>query len=97
MDFDLIKLAELGPGDRPLKGYHIPLEKGYIRLMSSKVDPEGMVVAINYFGKVDSEGKLTTLTRVTDKRQTLDEFEADLASFKSMIENSGLTIFIEKL
>ena len=97
MDIDYIKLAELVPGEKPYKGYHIPLEKGYIRIMSSKLDKEGMVVAINYYGKVDSSGKVYELNPVTDKRQTVEEFEEDLQKFEEMIEKSGLHMFIEKL
>jgi hypothetical protein len=97
MDIDYLKLAELTPGEKPYKGYHIPLEKGYIRIMSSKLDKEGMVVAINYYGKVDREGKVYELNPVTDKKQTVKEFEDDLKRFKDMIEQSGLHMFIEDL
>ena len=97
MKIDYIMLAEVGPGEKPYKGYHIPLEKGYIRLMASKLDKEGMVVAINYYGRLDETGGALELNRVTDKRQTVKEFEDDLARFKGMIEKSGMSIFIEAL
>ncbi len=97
MDIDYLKLAELALGEKPYKGYNIPLEKGYIRIMSSKLDKEGMVVAINYYGKVDKAGKVYELNPVTDKRQTVEEFEDDLQRFKDMIEKSGLHMFIEEL
>jgi len=97
MDIDYIKLAELVPGDKPYKGYHIPLEKGYLRVMASRLDSEGMVVAVNYYGKVDSEGDIIELNRVASKRQELAEFEDDLESFSLMLEKSGNHIFIEKL
>ena len=97
MNIDYLRLAELTPGEKPYKGYSIPLEKGYIRIMSSKLDMEGMVIAINYYGKVDREGKVYELNRVTDKKQTVKEFEDDLKRFKDMIEKSGLQMFIEEL
>jgi hypothetical protein len=97
MNIDYLRLAELAPGEKPYKGYYIPLEKGYIRIMSSKLDKEGMVVAINYYGKVDREGKVYELNSVSDKRQTVKEFEDDLQRFKDMIEKSDLHMFIEEL
>ena len=97
MDIDFIKLAESGPGEKPYKSYHIPLEKGYVRLMSSKLDRDGMVVAINYYGKLDEKAGKVELNRVTDKRQPVKEFEDDLARFKEMLEKAGLSIFIEEL
>ena len=97
MDIDYIKLAELGHDEKPYKGYYIPLEKGYIRIMSSKLDRDGMVVAINYYGKVDSEGRVYELNSVAEKRQSPDEFEEDLKRFKGMIEGAGIHIFIEEL
>jgi len=97
MNIDYNMLAEMVPGEKPYKGYHIPLEKGYIRIMSSKLDKEGLVVAINYYGKVDNAGKVYELNPVTDKRQTVEDFEDDLLKFKDLIEKSGLHIFIEKL
>lgn len=97
MKIDYNKLAELEPGERPYKGYHIPLEKGYVRIMASRLDKEGMVVAINYYGKKDESGKMLELTRVTEKRQKPAEFEADLESFRKMLEKSGIAIFIEEL
>ncbi len=97
MKVDYLKLAEIGPGEKPYKGYRIPLEKGYIRLMASKLDKDGMVVAINYYGRLDEKGGSLELNRVTDKRQSVREFEDDLARFKGMIEKSGLSIFIEVL
>ncbi|MGA2193588.1 MAG: hypothetical protein ABSG42_09475 [Nitrospirota bacterium] len=97
MGIDFVRLSEAGPDERPYKAYSIPLEKGYIRLMSSHLDKDGMVVAVNYYGKVDKEGNITELNRVTDKHQTVEEFEADLARFRKMLEESGLSISIEKL
>ena len=97
MDIDYIRLAELASGEKPYKGYYIPLEKGYIRVMSSKLDKEGMVVAINYYGKVDRAGKVYELNPVTDKRQSIKEFGDDLQRFKDMIEKSNLQMFIEEL
>lgn len=97
MDIDYIELAEVAAGEKPYKGYRIPLEKGYIRLMASKVDREGMVVAINYYGKVDAYGKIIQLNRVVEKRQKMEEFEEDLKRFKAMLERAGLKIYIEKL
>ena len=97
MDIDYAELAEVASGEKPYKGYRIPLEKGYIRLMASKIDKDGMVVAINYYGKVDADGKIVQLNRVVEKRQKVEEFEEDLTRFKAMLERSGLKIYIEKL
>lgn len=97
MEFNFLALAEVGEGEKPYKGYFIPLEKGYIRLMASRLDREGMVVAINYYGKSDKDGKVLELNRVNEKRQAVSEFEADLARFKKMLEESGLKIFIEEI
>jgi hypothetical protein len=46
---------------------------------------------------VDREGKVYELNPVTDKKQTVKEFEDDLQRFKDMIEKSGLQMFIEEL
>lgn len=97
MEIDFIKLAEAGEGEKPYKGYYIPLEKGYIRLMSSRLDREGHVVAVNYYGKVSKDGAMLELHRVVEKRQMVGDFEADLARFKDLLEKSGLHIFIEAL
>jgi hypothetical protein len=97
MKIDYAKLAELREGETPYKGYSIPLERGFIRIMSSKLDKDGMVVAINYYGKIDEKAGKVELNRVTDKRQPVKEFEDDLARFKEMLEKSGLSIFIEEL
>src|SRR3990172_6817764 len=97
MKLDLAKLAELNPGERPYKGYFIPLERGYVRLMASRLDTEGLVVAINYYGKMDDAGENFELNRVNEKRQKVEDFEADLARFRDMLEKSGLHIFIEEL
>ncbi len=97
MKIDYAKLAEARPGERPYKGYLIPLEKGYVRIMASRLDAEGMVVAVNYYGKVDESGKMMELTRVTEKRQKPEDFEADLESFRKMLEGSGITMFIEEI
>lgn len=97
MDIDFRSLAELGEGEKPYKGYYIPLEKGYIRLMSSRLDKEGHVVAVNYYGKVSVDGEILELHRVIEKRQMVGDFEADLARFKDLLEKSGLQIFIEEL
>lgn len=97
MKHDFLSLAEIGEGERPYKAYFIPLEKGYIRMMASRLDRDGMVVAINYYGKTDRSGKMLELNRINEKRQTVSEFEADLARFKKMLEESGLTIFIEEI
>jgi hypothetical protein len=96
MEIDFIKLAELKEGEKPYKGYYIPLEKGYIRLMSSRLDKEGQVVAVNYYGKTGG-GKILELHRVVEKRQKVSDFDADLARFKGMIEQAGLQIFISDL
>lgn len=92
MKVDYEKLAELGPGERPYKAYRIMLEKGYLRLMSSKLDRSGMVVSINYYGRLTEDGGFAELTRVTDKRQSVEEFESDLESFKVMLARSGMTM-----
>ena len=94
---DYVKLAELKPGERPYKGYHAPLERGYVRLMASRLDKEGMVVAVNYYGRVDINGKFIELNRVNEKRQDIGEFEADLKSFSEMLEKSGMKIFVEEI
>jgi hypothetical protein len=97
MEIDFIKLAELKEGERPYKGYYIPLEKGYVRLMSSRLDREGQVVAVNYYGKAGAGGTALELRRVIEKRQKVEDFEADLARFKDLLEKSGLKIFIKEL
>ncbi|MBI5696447.1 MAG: hypothetical protein HZC51_12065 [Nitrospirae bacterium] len=97
MEIEYWKLAELGPGDRPYKAYRIDLERGYIRVMSSRLTKSGTVVSVNYFGKPDETGEVTELTRVDDKRQPVAEFEAELASFAEKIAASGLKMVIEEI
>jgi len=94
---DYIRLAEIGPGERPYKGYYIPLKEGYFRIMASRLDAEGMVVSINYYGKTGTKQGKAELTRVTEKRQKVEDFEADLASFRKMLEASGISIEMEDL
>jgi hypothetical protein len=94
---DYIKLAELGRGEKPFKGYYIPLKEGYFRIMASRLDTEGMVVSINYYGKAGAKKGSAELTRVTEKRQKVEDFEADLARFRKMLEASGITIEMEDL
>lgn len=97
MKIDYIKLAELHAGEKPYKGYYVPLEKGYVRLMSSRLDRVGMVVAVNYYGRVTPDGRFIELNRVTDKRQSVEEFEHDLADFRTMLEESGIEMVVEEL
>lgn len=97
MKINYIELAELRPGERPYKGYRVQLEQGYVRLMASRLDSEGMVVAVNYYGRQDDTGNFAELNRVTDKRQSVEEFEEELASFKALLKESGMDMVVEEL
>jgi len=97
MEIDYWKLAELGPGDKPYKAYRIELERGYIRVMASRLTKSGTVVSVNYFGKPDESGEVQELTRVDDKRQSASEFEEELAAFAEKIAASRLKMVIEDI
>lgn len=97
MKIDYIRLAELKPGEKPYKGYRVQLEQGYVRLMASRLDKDGMVVAVNYYGRLDDTGNFAELNRVTDKRQSVAEFEEELASFKTLLKKSGMDMVVEEL
>lgn len=62
-----------------------------------EIDYVELVVAINYYCKVDAYGKILQINRVVEKRQKIKEFEEDLKRFRAMLERAGLKIYIEML
>lgn len=92
---DVRRFMALGEGERYYKGYFIPAQPGWLRIMVSKRRSDGLIEAQNYKVFLDSEGNVLWYKPGLSKVQRTDEFDRDLEEFRRMLEGVGMLIFIE--
>lgn len=93
---DLKQFLPLGPGEAYYKGYLIPGKPNWARIMISKLEATGLVIAVNYVVFMDNSGALLWEKFILQKAQPIAVFEKELKEFRELVEKAGLLFFLEE-
>lgn len=92
---DLRQFLGISEGESHYKGYFIPGNPGWLRVMVSKQRADGLIEAQNIRVFLDGEGHVLWHKPGLRKLQEPGDFERDLMDFRRIIEEAGMLIFIQ--